>query len=189
MTRKKKPKNKLKLNLSHIIRKVFSENPESTLNHKQVCALIDVRESAIRKLVFNILERLTEEGFLKKNGHSVYVLKNTNTFYEGVLQITQRGSGFVVLDDTKMDDVFIDKTNLHQSLGGDRVKIQLLNTRKSRNEGFIINVIERERTQFVGTIQMHANFAFLIPDNSRIGTHLYIRQVLLKMLEKMETKL
>ncbi|MDG1147027.1 MAG: ribonuclease R [Crocinitomicaceae bacterium] len=180
MTRKKKPKNKLKLNLSHIIRKVFSENPESTLNHKQVCALIDVRESAIRKLVFNILERLTEEGFLKKNGHSVYVLKNTNTFYEGVLQITQRGSGFVVLDDTKMDDVFIDKANLHQSLGGDRVKIQLLNTRKSRNEGFIINVIERERTQFVGTIQMHANFAFLIPDNSRIGTHLYIRKEKLK---------
>ena len=180
MTRHKKPKNKLKLSLSHIVRKVFSENPESTLNHKQVCSLIDVRESAIRKLVFNILERLAEEGFLKKNGNTLYVLKNVGVFYEGVLQVTQRGAGFVVLDDNTMGDVYIDKKNIQQGLGGDRVKIQLLKKGRSRSEGLIVSVVERERTQFVGTIQMHANFAFLIPDNSRVGTHLYIRKEKLK---------
>ena len=180
MSRHKKPKKKLKLSLSHIVRKVFSENPESSLNHKQVCALIDVRESAIRKLVFNVLEELTKESFLKKSGHSIYVLNQSGNFFEGILQVTQRGAGFVVLDDDEMSDVYIDPKNMHQGLGGDRVKIQIIKKGRSRNEGMILDVVERERTQFVGTIQMHENFAFLIPDNSRIGTDLYIRKEKLK---------
>lgn len=180
MSRHKKPKKKLKLSLLHIIRKVFSENPESTLNHKQVCALIDVRESAIRKLAFNVLEELTKEGFLKKTGHSIYQLNQAGNFYEGILQVTQRGAGFVVLDDDEMSDVYIDPKNMQQGLGGDRVKIQIIKKGRSRNEGVILNVIERERTQFVGTIQMHENFAFLVPDNSRVGTDIYIRKEKLK---------
>ena len=180
MSRHKKPKKKLKLSLSHIVRKVFSENPESSLNHKQVCALIDVRESAIRKLVFNVLEELTKESFLKKSGHSIYVLNQSGNFFEGILQVTQRGAGFVVLDDDEMSDVYIDPKNMHQGLGGDRVKIQIIKKGRSRNEGMILDVVERERTQFVGTIQMHENFAFLVPDNSRIGTDLYIRKEKLK---------
>lgn len=180
MSRHKKPKKKLKQSLSHIVRKVFSENPESTLNHKQVCALIDARESAIRKLVFNVLEELTKEGYLKKNGHSIYQLNQSGNFFEGILQVTQRGAGFVVLDDEEMSDVYIDPKNMQQGLGGDRVKIQIIKKGRSRNEGVILNVIERERTQFVGTIQMHDKFAFLVPDNSRVGTDIYIRKEKLK---------
>ncbi|MCH2229413.1 MAG: ribonuclease R [Crocinitomicaceae bacterium] len=180
MTRKKKPKKKLKQSLSHIIRKVFSENPESALNHKQVCALIDARESAIRKLVFNILESLTKEGFLKKTGHSIYQLNQSGNFFEGILQVTQRGAGFVVVDGDEISDIYIDPKNMQQGLGGDRVKIQIIKKGRSRNEGVILNVVERERTQFVGTIQMHDNFAFLVPDNSRVGTDIYIRKEKLK---------
>ncbi len=66
--RKKPPKKKLKHSLNHIIRKVFSENPESTLTHKQVCNLIDAREGAIRKLAYSVLEDLVKTSFLKNAG-------------------------------------------------------------------------------------------------------------------------
>jgi len=38
----------------------------------------------------------------------------------------------------------------------------------------VIEVIDRERTQFVGTIELHDKFAFLIPDNLKAGTDIYI---------------
>ena len=63
---------------------------------------------------------------------------------------------------------------MNHALHGDLVKIQIIKSGKSRIEGEVLEVVSRERTQFVGTIQMHDNFAFLVPDNQRSGTDLYI---------------
>ncbi len=177
---KKKPNAKLKRSLAHIIRKVFTENPESTLSHRQVCQLIDVREKALRKLAYNVLEDLKREKFISSMSHGDYKLNQSSNFIEGSLQITQRGAGFVVTDNKDETDVFIAPHNLNQGLGGDRVKVQITKHGKSRDEGVIIEVVERERTQFVGTIQLNEKFAFLIPDNSRVGTDIFIPKEKLK---------
>lgn len=180
MSKGKKPKKKLKDSLKHVIRKVFIENEASSLSHKHVCGLLDAREAAIRKLVYSVLEDLVKDGFLRKSSHGIYILNENKNYHEGILQVTARGAGFVVIDDEKVDDVYISPENLQQGLGGDKVKIQITKQGRSRKEGVIIEVLERERTQFVGTIQMHENFAFLVPDNSRVGTDLYIRKEKLK---------
>ncbi|MFN5878942.1 MAG: ribonuclease R, partial [Flavobacteriales bacterium] len=92
---------------------------------------------------------------------------------EGNIELTARGAGFVVTDDEE-DDVFVAPQNLGQALNGDRVKVRIFKRGKSRNEGEVIEVIDRERTQFVGTIELHDKFAFLIPDNLKAGTDIYI---------------
>ena len=171
---RKKPNAKLKRSLAHIIRKVFTENPESTLNHRQVCAMIDVREKALRKLAYNVLEELRSEQFLSSMSHGEYKFNTSSNCAEGTLQITQRGAGFVVTDAKDQDDIFVAPKNLNQGLGGDRVKVQITKKGKSRDEGVIVEVVTRERTQFVGTIQLNEKFAFLIPDNSRVGTDIFI---------------
>ena len=173
--RKNSPNKKLKQSLAHIIRKVFSKNPDSTLTHKQVCALIDVRESALRKLAFDVLEDLVKEGVLTKSGHSIYSKnRGSGNALSGVIQLTPRGAGYVILDDSTDSDVFIQPKNLNQALDGDRVKVQITKKGKSKSEGYIVEVEERLRTQFVGTIQEEEKFAFLIPDNSRVGTDIFI---------------
>ena len=170
---RKKPNGKLNRSLSHIIRKVFTENPESTLNHRQVCALIDVKEKALRKLVFNVLEDLKREKFISSMSHGTYRLSGDTNYMIGVLEMTQRGAGFVIVDGQD-SDIFVPPNQTNQGLDGDRVKVQITKHGKSRKEGRIIEVIERERTQFVGTIQLAKDYAFLIPDNSRVGTDIFI---------------
>ena len=180
MTIKKKKKKNLKKTLLYSVRKVFLESPGLHISHKEVCSLVDAKDTPTRELVFGVLEELSKDFFIKKSGHSIYLLNDDGVFYSGVLQITSRGAGFVVLDNEEMDDVYINPKNTQQGLGGDRVNIQIIKKGGSRSEGIILGVIERERTQFVGVIQMHANFAFLIPDNTRIGAHLYIKKEKLK---------
>jgi ribonuclease R len=172
---KNKPnkQNKLKNTLLHVIRKVFEKNPESILTHKQVCALIDVRESPLRKLVFDILQDLKSEGFLQSHGHGVYSMSLNDNGIEGIIELTTRGAGFVVTDDEE-SDIYIAPQNIGQALGGDRVKVRIIKTGKTRKEGQVTAVLERERTQFVGTIEMHEKFAFLVPDNLKAGTDIYI---------------
>ncbi len=177
----KAPKNKLKKSLSHIIRKVFTENPDSSLTHKQVCALIDVREGALRKLVYNVLEEQVKLKFLKAVSHGVYTLNAAENFIEGRLQMTARGAGFVIPEDgSDSEDIFVSPNNLQQALDGDVVKVQITKRGKGRPEGAIISVVERERSQFVGTIHLEKDFGFLIPDNARVGTDIYIPKEKLK---------
>lgn len=180
MSKKKKSGGKLKYSLAHTIRKVFTENNGSVLTHKQVCTLLNIKENALRKLTFTVLEDLSRLDFIKRVNHNSYQLNDTNEYLEGVLQLTARGAGFVILDDKDKGDVFIPQKYVYQSLDKDKVRIQIYKKGKNRDEGRIIEVIERERTQFVGTINLHEKFAFFVPDNARVGTDIYIPKEKLK---------
>ncbi len=174
MSKKKGSKpTKMKNSLIHIVRKVFDKNPDSVLSHKQVCVLIDIRENALRKLVFDVLQDLAHDGFLQAHAHGVYSLSVKNGLVEGTIELTARGAGFVVTDDEE-SDVFIAPQNLGQALNGDRVRVRIFKRGKTRNEGEVISVLEREKSQYVGTIELHDKFAFLIPDNLKAGTDIYI---------------
>jgi ribonuclease R len=164
---------KMKNSLLHIVRKVFDKNPDSVLSHKQVCVLIDIRENALRKLVFDVLQDLAHDGFLQSHAHGVYSLSVKNGLVEGTIELTARGAGFVVTDDEE-SDVFIAPQNLGQALNGDRVRVRIFKRGKTRNEGEVISVLEREKSQYVGTIELHEKFAFLVPDNLKAGTDIYI---------------
>ena len=169
-----KKSNKLKQSLLHTIRKTFEKQPDKTLSHKQVCDLVDAREGALRTLVFSVLKDLAKEGFLKAMSYDTFKMNSQDKLIlEGSISIAAKGFGFVTVA-TEKADVFISPNHIGQALNGDRVKIQVLKYGKSRIEGQVIEVIERERTQFVGTIQMHEKFAFLIPDNIKMNTDIYI---------------
>lgn len=176
MSKKGRPKKKLKNNLNHVIRAVFNKNPHSSLTHKQVCTLLDIRETPLRKLAFSVLEDLVNMGFLTRAGYGVYALNEVAQFAEGRVQMTGRGAAYLILDNNEKDDVYVHPSNLNHALDGDLVRFQYVNRGKSKVEGIITEILDREKTQFVGTIKMHDHFAFLIPDNPRVGTDIYINK-------------
>lgn len=175
MSKKMKSKGpgKMKSSLIHVILNVFEKNTESNLTHKQVCTLINLRENALRKLAFDILQELSDIGELERHSHGVYSLPSKKGGVVGLIEVTARGSGFVVPEDDS-EDIFIAPQNMGQALNGDRVRVRISRKGKSRSEGQVIEVLERDKTQFVGTIEMHEKFAFLIPDNVKAGTDIYI---------------
>lgn len=174
-TKKTKDKStkKLKTGLYHIIRKLFEQHQEALLNYKQVCSLLHIHDSESRKLVVALLRELETEGFLRKSGHETYAYSNTTETIEGELELTQRGSGFVIVGKNEAD-IFIAPHNIGQAIHGDIVRVALTKKSGNRPEGKIMEVISRERTQFVGTIHMYDKHAFLIPDNTKTGVKIYI---------------
>lgn len=180
MTKHKKnqPK-KFKNSLENLVRRFFEKNSNTNFLHKDVCVALDVRENALRKLVYDILQELSKDGFIRSTGNGSFHLNNTGNFAVGYLDLTTRGAGFVSIEENE-SDVYISPQNINQSLAGDLVKVLITKQGAGRWEGKIIEVVERERTQFVGTLEMHEKFAFLIPDNSRVGTDIYIPKEKLK---------
>jgi ribonuclease R len=177
--KKGKSTNKAKKSLKYIVQKVFETNPDSILTHKQVCALIDVKENALRKLVFELLEDLVFIGSLERDGHLSFRLAGSASWIEGRIELTNRGSGYVVTDDDE-NDIYIAPANTERALNGDRVKVSVFRRGKTRLEGRVVEIVSRETEQFVGTIEMHPNFGFLIPDSQKMGTDIYVPKEHLK---------
>ena len=87
--------------------------------------MIDLREKTLRKLAFTVLEDLAKQGFLKRTGYGVYQLNSSSNFFEGELQMTARGAGFVIPDDSEKADIFVPPHGINQALDGDIVKVQI----------------------------------------------------------------
>ncbi len=159
--------------LTHSIRKFFDSHAIHSYSHKDICAALNVKENELRKQVYTSMKDLTKVGYLKENSSGVFIRDESETLLEGEIQITAKGSGFL-LTGKKETDVFIANHNLNQAMNGDFVKVALTKLGKGRREGMVLNVINRERTQFVGTISMRDTFALLLPDNVKNGIQLFL---------------
>ena len=114
---------------------------------------------------------MSKKGKRKEKNES----KTSNRVYiTGTVDMTRMGYGFISSDDME-DDVFVSAKNLNTALHGDKVKVWLYAKRKGlRPEGEVVEIIERWRTSFVGTVEIMPNFAFLIPDNKNMPFDLFI---------------
>lgn len=172
----KKPQpssDKKKGGINTLIIKVFKRNPGEQLTHKKICELLDARAPATRQLVLDSLNRLVSSSALKRINPFTFVLGKLDSLFEGTIQLTQRGSGFVVCEGEDKD-IFIAPQNIGQALNGDIVKVRVFKKGQKRDEGAIIEIKERARTQFVGTLKTKEGGALLIPDNNRVSTEIQI---------------
>ncbi|MEY4860726.1 MAG: hypothetical protein RL059_425 [Bacteroidota bacterium] len=159
--------------LTPSIMKVFEKNMGLELTYKEICVKIDANSPASRQQVIDTLIQLAKRHIIKQISHHSYKLEEGKNTIEGRIELTQRGSGFVVQEgDSK--DIFISPNNTNQAMHNDKVSVRLINIGKGRPEGVVIKVIDRNKTQFVGTLKIIGNKSILIPDNVRSGVEIEI---------------
>lgn len=95
----------------------------------------------------------------------------------GTFQGTLKGYGFVILEGED-SDIFIPENATGAALDGDRVQVEIVSGEDKklgrRKEGRIINVLEHVTNQVVGTFHKNKNFGFVIPDNQKLGSDIFI---------------
>lgn len=94
--------------------------------------------------------------------------------YTGRFSSTQKGFGFVQIDE-RDEELFIAAENVSNAMNGDLVEVRLVPVRRGkRPEGVITNVIERVITQVVGTFEKNKSYGFVLPDNKKITSDIFI---------------
>ena len=94
---------------------------------------------------------------------------------KGILDVTKSGIGYVeTLED--VGDILVRQHDFNTALHGDtvRVKITKENFKSGRREGKITEVVSRKQTEFIGHLQLNANFAFFIPDTEKPMPDIFI---------------
>jgi len=95
----------------------------------------------------------------------------------GKLDVAKNGMGYVTVKDEAVD-IIIRREHLKSAMTGDTVELNLLPSQRSgkRPEGMIINVLKRGQSELIGTVQLNANFAFVIPDNEKFTKDVFINE-------------
>ena len=152
----------------------LGKSPDQGFNYKQIAKRLNITDSPSIQMISDILRTLTGKGEVQEVYRGKYKVKVSHGYIVGTVDMTRMGYGFISTDDLE-DDVFVTAKNLRTALHGDKVKVKLYAKRKgARPEGEVVEIIERWRTSFVGTVEIMPNFAFLIPDNKNMPFDLYI---------------
>jgi ribonuclease R len=152
-----------KKNLKKVILSLLYEDPTKTVNYRQVSSYLGIKDDESRKLVNVSLEELNENGYLERFGQGKYRLKSRGGFVVGVMDIKSKGYAYVRSEEVETP-VYIASRNMMHAMTGDKVKVHLFARRKGHDlEGEIVEVLERAKTQFVGTVEKTKTYAFLSP--------------------------
>ncbi|MCX6330146.1 MAG: RNB domain-containing ribonuclease, partial [Bacteroidia bacterium] len=153
---------------------ILSKSPQQGFNYKQISKQLNINDPSERQMISEILDELKNKNAIQEIYQGKYRAKASSGYIIGTVDMTRMGYGFISSDDIE-EDVFVSAKNLRTALHGDKVKVWLYAKRKgARPEGQVVEIIERWRTTFVGTVEIMPNFAFLLPDNKNMPFDLFI---------------
>ena len=182
--KKKKHDKKAKVGISKKILtkeilQIFANNPTYTYNYKQLAKLLDIKDDGPRRMITEVLYELLSGGTLEEVYAGKFKLKALAGYATGIVEMNNDGTAEVTTEDNR--EIFIPEFRLNHALHGDTVQI-LITHRMTRNlpEGEVVKVIERAKRNFVGTISLEKNYAFLLPDNKQMPFDIFIPQKDLK---------
>lgn len=92
---------------------------------------------------------------------------------EGKISVNASGSAYLTSNDLPKD-IYIHKNNTNKAIHLDTIKIRVIQGKDRALEGEVIEIVQRFRDEFVGTIQVSPRFAFFIPDSNKIPIDFYI---------------
>jgi len=177
MSRKKKiykKKGRIIKNLTRDILKIFNNNNSKHFNYKQIASILEITNSDGKTQILKKLAELKENKKIKEVDRGKYQIIKDEKYHIGTLDITSNGNGYFISDDFEKD-IFIPSNNLGKGLHNDTVKAYIYKRNRSNKlEADIIEIIERNKTSFVGVLQMNKNFGFVLCDNQKMYVDIFI---------------
>ncbi|MDB2612908.1 ribonuclease R [Flavobacteriaceae bacterium] len=176
MTRKKKrkPSHNRISNLTNTILSILKKERTKTFNYKQIAAILGVNDASSRNQIIKKLQQLKINKEIEEVDRGKFKVIINTEYHTGHVDIASRGSGYIICDDFD-DDIFIASNNMNKALHGDEVEFYAYKRRKrGKIEGEITNIIQRAKSEYVGVIQIHKSYAFVIPDGNKMYTDIFV---------------
>ncbi len=177
MTRKKKGKSKKGIsNLTNTILSIIKKDRNQSFNYKQIAAKLGVTDASSRNQIIKKLAELAVKKEIEEVERGKFKAVVNTEYHTGILDLSGKGIGYIISEDFD-DDVFIASNNINKALNGDEVEFYVYKRRhRGKLEGEITQVLKREKTEYVGVIQIQEkkNFAFVIADSNKMYKDIFV---------------
>lgn len=162
--------------IGRLILRFMNRQSGKVYNYKQIADGIDYRNPRQRELVIQALHKLLAEQQIKESEKGKYILNlNIEGTVTGIIDFNQAGNAYVNVPELE-DDIFIHSKNVKDALQGDEVLVVTYHFKGKKLEGSVLEVLKRNRDEFVGTFQLinHKDFGFVVCDKKTINTDIFV---------------
>jgi len=176
MTRKKNRNNNKNntSNLTNTILSILKKERTKTFNYKQIASIIGVNDTSSRNQIIKTLQQLKAKQEIEEVDRGKFKIIVNTEYHTGILDLTSKGSGYVLCEDFE-DDIFIASNNINKALNKDEVELYVYKRKKrGKLEGEITQIIKRARTEYVGVIQIHKSYAFVVADDRKMYKDIFV---------------
>ena len=183
MTKKKEKKAGKHMRKSELAEQLMTwmqMRPGEDFALKQIFRGLNLTTHPLKMLCVDILNEMAEDDFLQvmENGH--LKLNNHGIILTGTFQRKSNGKNSFVPDDGS-EPIFIAERKSGHAMHGDKVKISLTAKRRGRKvEGEVIEILERSKETFVGTLKVDKYYAFLLTEDRNLANDIFIPRDMLK---------
>lgn len=170
-----KKENPYKEVMTQLIVDIFEKSGNTPLNYKQVAAKLNIKENDAKNALADLLADVTKEGKFIQPERGKFQLKQLHVYVTGKVDMTADGSAYIVPDDETEGDIFVAPRKLRQALHNDIVKVHVYERKKGRKrEGEVVEILQRAKTDFTGTIDISKSYAFFQPDDRKMLHDIFI---------------
>ena len=153
----------------------FNENSTKPFNYKQVSAALGLKKSVMKERVVDVMFDLESAGKIQRISAGKYKANMRRQTVTGVLDRESVAKKTYLIPDDGGERVWIAERSMGCALNGDKVEVVLFPRRKGKEqEGEVVNVLERKKTEFVGILEVKPTFAFLNIDKKLLTHDMFI---------------
>ncbi len=126
------------------------------------------------KVAKRIIFDLEDTDAVKELDNGAFVSNSKTEEFEGIVDHVNARFAYVKIGNDR-DDVYVKARDMKSAVDGDTVKVTIFPTRTGENpEGKITEVIRRNRTRFVGKIEVSKHYAFVVADSRKIHQDFFV---------------
>ncbi|MFD2513983.1 ribonuclease R [Pontibacter locisalis] len=153
---------------------IFSDSPDNVFTQRQICRRMGIVDKKGREQVENVLHTLKQENKLLRVDEDKYIMNLKVDIITGRVDLANSKYAYIVSEERE-EDIRVFREHLKYAMDGDLVKVEVLPTvRGGRQEGVVVEVVERQRTELVGVMELSKNFGFVVPDFKRLYFDVFV---------------
>jgi ribonuclease R len=183
MSKKKKLKSAKEKNPAEKIRSavlaLLGDQRGRGLNFQQIIRKIGIKKKEDIKRAGSLINDLEEDGIVQRLNNGSYALGReqgevVGDQITGVVDHVSSRFAYVKIGEGR-GDVYIKGKDLASAVDGDTVKIVMFSTKHGEHqEGKVVEVVTRNRSRFVGKIEVSKGYAFVIPDYRKVHQDFFV---------------
>ena len=152
----------------------LSEKEYVPMKAQEIAFMLGVPKNEYSRFM-QVLSWLEKDYKIQKNRKQRYSLVEDGKYLTGIFQGNEKGFGFVKIEGQD-EEIYISRNNTNSALNEDTVVVELLDTgsKEGHKEGRILAITDRKRDTVVGIFTKNKDYGFVVPDDRRFGTDIYI---------------
>ena len=169
-----------KKDLEKMVIELFQSNPQEVFELKTIYRTLHLTTHPAKMLCMDVLETLMLDDYIKEHGRYQYMLNTPTSVMEGIFHRKANGKNTFEPEDGAEPILVAERNSMH-AMDGDRVRITMLARRRNHvREAAVTEILERADKQFVGTLQVHKDYAYLLTEDRTLANDIFIPKSQLK---------